>query len=128
MNKYAVVTVSSINARDKLVKTIYTNIKNSISIEPNLIAQQDQVNQVKVFHKTKGGLILIKTYLVIVIPVTINLSQLYGVEGDVTFQLHETIKDIETLLNKLKSLQGHRIMKGNTNNESTLEQLVRSLS
>lgn len=120
-----VITVSSINERDKTTKTIYGNLTSKIV--PNLIVQQDQVNRIKIFHNVGDGVrVLIRTYIVVVIPIIVDLSLLDSFTGAITFHLDDTIEHLTKLVNKLQSLQGYRIVKGN-NNAKTLEQLVDQL-
>jgi hypothetical protein len=129
MNKSSTILVSvpNILERDKLVKRIYANLKKEPSTTLTII--QDQVNRIQIFHNVNGGVrILVRTYLVLVIPVMINLNQLYAVTGNVTFHLDETIKDLIKLTKQLQSLNGYKVVKENAKNESTFEQLVRSLS
>jgi hypothetical protein len=120
-----VVTVTSIYERDKLIKTIYTNLTKEPST--TFIVQQDQVNRIKIFHNIgKGVRVLIRTYLVLVIPVIIDLSQLNSIYGIVDFKLDATIKHLLSFVTKLQALQGRKIIKGNTNVKE-LEQLVKQL-
>jgi hypothetical protein len=128
MDKYVVVSVSTILHRDKLMKKMYANLTADPVAIQTLTIVQDQVNRIRVYHNLAGGQRqLIRTYLVLVIPLLIDLSPIYNIAGDVTFELSETIKNLQDLTTKLQSLQGHRVMKGNMN-ESTFKQLVTSLS
>lgn len=120
-----IITVSSINEREKLTKTIYGNLTSTIV--PNLVVQQDQVNRIKVFHNVGDGIkVLIRTYIVVVIPIIVDLGLLDSFTGAITFHLDDTIEHLTRLINKLQSLQGYRIVKGN-NNAKALEQLVDQL-
>jgi hypothetical protein len=122
---YIVVTVSSIIERDRVIKKIYTNLKK----EPDtrFVVQQDQVNRVKVLQYCGGGVYVpIRTYVVIVIPVLIDLSPLYSFQGTVDYHLEETIEHLQKLTTKLQSLSGRKVMKG-ISNEQAREQLAREL-
>lgn len=128
MDKYVVVTVSSINKRDAVIKKMYSNLTADPVMNQTMTVVKDQVNRIRVYHNLSGGRrLLIKTYLVIVIPVSINLGSIYDITGDVVFELSETIKDLRALLKTLENLQGRRVMKGKSNGQA-FEQLVRSLS
>ena len=129
MDKYIVVTVSSILKRDKLIKKVYYNLTENLKSDPatKLRIVQDQINRIRVYNHTSNTNILIRTYLVIVVPVLINLNPIYEITGDVTFNLSDTIKDLQELTTRLQNLDGHKVMKGNTN-EQTLGKLVSSLS
>jgi len=128
MDKYIVVSVSNIQQRDRLIKKMYFNLTENLKSDPatRLRIVQDQVNRIKVYHHTEGKNILIRTYLVLVVPLIIDLNPIYSIIGDVTFELSETIKNLKDLTTRLEGLQGHRVMKGRTN-EQTLEKLVDSL-
>lgn len=124
---YKVISVSSIMARDRLIKRMYT----SLTSEPNsqFTVVQDQVNRIKIFHNVgEGVMVPIRTYLVICMPILVDLSPLYNLYGSIDFNLDNTIEDLTKLITKLKSLQGHKIIKGNSNNEQTSRQLANILS
>ena len=124
MYRTIVITVSSIPERDAFVKRVYANLTK----EPikNILIQKEQVNKINVYHLENEAQILVRVYLVLVIPVLVNLNQLDEITGDVTFHLDETIETLNKHITKLKSLQGRRIRKGGIN-EQTFEQLVRCL-
>ena len=125
-SKTIVITVSSIAARSTLIKRIYANATKEPPVQFTVV--KDQVNRVRIFHSVGPGIkVLILTYLVVIIPIIIDLKLLDTVYGSVDFRLDETIKDLQALITKLQAQQGSRIIKGN-NNGTTLEQLVRSLS
>lgn len=119
-NNYIVITVSSVNQRDKLIRQIY----KQLTLEPSstFTILQDQVNRIKIFHNVGDGLkVLVRTYLVIVIPILVDLSPLNTIYGSVDFYLDETIGQLSKLIGKLQLLKGHKVIKG-TNNEESLEQ------
>lgn len=122
-NNYIVVTVSTIMQRDKLIRQIY----KQLTLEPSstFIIQQDQVNRIKVFHNIGNGVkVLVRTYLVIIIPILIDLSPLNAVYGNVDFYLDETIGQLTKLVYKLQLLKGHKVIKGNKNGKSLEQQLA----
>jgi len=118
-SKTIVITVASIAKRDSLIKAIYTNLTKEPSTQFTI--HQDKVNRIKVFHNVgKGIKVHIKTYLVIVIPVTIDLKPLDSVYGLVDFHLEVTIKELNKLIKKLTSMQGQRVVKAGTKNLESL--------
>ena len=122
-NNYVVVTVSTIAKRDKLVKQIYTQLTSEPSTQ--FTVAQDQINRIKIFQNVGGGVkVLIKTYLVIVIPVLIDLSPLYSIYGSIDFYLDDTINQISGIVNKLQKLKGHKVIKGTGNGKSLEQQLA----
>lgn len=125
-NNYIVITVSSIHNRDKLIRQIY----KQLTLEPSRVftIQQDQINRIKVFHNVGDGVkVLIRTYLVIVIPILVDLSPLNEIYGSIDFYLDETIEQLTNLINKLQSLKGHKVIKGKNNGKSLEQQLARIL-
>ena len=124
---YVVITVSNIPARDKLIKQLYTNLTKEPERASGFIVQQDQINRIKILQNCgKGVYVPIRTYLVIVIPVLIDLNPLYNFQGTVDYHLGETIEHLQKLTAKLQSLSGRRVMKGNT--EAKFRGLVENLS
>lgn len=120
-----VATVPNIAARDKLIKQIQTNLTKEPSTQFTVI--KDQVNRVKVFHNVSSDIrVLIRTYLVIVIPVMVDLSSLNSLYGNLDFHLEDTIKQLSVLIGRLKSMQGKRFVKPRTNND--FESLLKCLS
>lgn len=123
-----VISVSSILKRDKLIRQIYAQLTS----EPTttFTVQQDQVNRIKVFHNVGDGVkVLIKTYLVIVIPIIADLSPLLGLYGSLDFHLDDTINTLSGIIQKLQALKGHKMIKGNGNDRKNIErQLARLLS
>ncbi len=121
-----VVTVPSIAERDEYIKRIYTNLTKEPN--PQFTVQQDQTNRIRVFHNvSKEVRVLINTYVVVVIPVTIDLTPLDTFEGIVYYHLTETIEYLRTQISRLEAMQGQRTVKG-TNNDNICRELTDSLS
>ena len=113
-SKTIVLTVSTIQERRELVKRIYTNLTKEPSVD--FAVMQDQVNRIKIFHRgEKGAKILIRTYVVVVIPIIIDLKQLNNYYGSVDFKLDATINRLQGLITKLKAKQGQKFIKMNQN-------------
>ena len=109
--KTIVITVASLDERDKIIRRIYTNLHKEPSTQFTVI--QPQVNKIQIFHNVgKGVRLLIRTYLVFVVPVNLNLKPLNEVYGLVDFHLDETIKKLRATIVKLKALQGQRFVPG----------------
>ena len=126
-NNYVVITVSSVMRRDELIRQIY----KQLTLEPSTVftIQQDRINRIKVFHNVGDGVkVLVRTYLVIIIPVLVDLSPLDSLYGSVDFCLDETIGQLTKLVNKLQLLKGHKVIKGNHNVKSLEQQLAGLLS
>ncbi len=123
-----VISVSTILKRDKLIRQIYSQL----TTEPTttFTIQQDQVNRIKVFHNVGNGVkVLIRTYLVIVIPIIADLSPLLSLYGSIDFHLDDTINTLAGIIHKLQALKGHKLVRGNGNDRKNIEQqLARLLS
>lgn len=125
-NNYVVVTVNSVHNRDKLIKQIFMQLSNEPSTVYTIV--QDQPNRIKVFHNVADGVkVLVRTYLIIVIPVFVDLSPLYSIYGNIDFYLDETINQLMDTVVKLNKLKGHKVIKGNHNDKSLEQQLDRIL-
>lgn len=123
-----VVSVSTIPERDQLVNQIYESLTTDIGIDCRFSIAKDAVNRVKIFHNVTSGVrVLIRTYIVLVIPIIIDLAPLSNLSGLIDFHLDETINQLMGVISKLQSLQGLHTIKGNSNG-TTFEQLVNSLS
>jgi hypothetical protein len=123
-NNYVVITVSTILKREKLIKKIY----EQLTAEPTntFTIQQDQVNRIKVFHNTKDGVrVLVRTYIVIVIPIIIDLAPLHSIYGNVDFCLDDTIESLTSIISKLQKLKGHKIIRGNSDGKALERELAR---
>jgi hypothetical protein len=68
--------------------------------------------------------VLITTYLVIVLPIIIDLSPLDTLTGTVDFRLDETIIKLETLAHHLRSLQGKRVVQRNSGTKDLAKALL----
>jgi hypothetical protein len=117
------VTVSSTHERDNYIKRIFLNLTKEPSREFTIA--KDQVNRIRIYKNIgQTTRILVRTYLIIVIPVLVELSPLDSITGLVDFHLDETIDKLETLTAKLKAMQGQRLVK---ESNATLEKLVDEL-
>lgn len=120
-----VISVPSVGDRDRVIRDIYTNLTSDLDIQFSVV--QDQVNRIKLFHNVgKGIKIPIRTYIVVVIPIIVDLSPLRNLYGYIDFHLDETIEHLQNLIGTLRSMQGHKIVKGNGNGE-TLSDLLGAL-
>jgi len=120
-----VVSVSNIAEREQLMKRIYTNLTKEPDLHFSVV--QDQFNRIKLFHNAENGVrVLLRTYLILIIPVLVDLGPLHSIYGTIDFHLEETIKHLQSLTANLQALQGRRIVKG-SKNEQTLKQLDQCL-
>lgn len=120
-----VVSVKNIADREQMIKRIYANLTTEPSTTFTVL--QDQVNRIRIYHNVGPEIrVLIRTYLVIVIPIIIDLNPIDSLYGILDFHLDETILQLQTIIDKLRKLQGRHIRKGGYNGE-TLKRLVEGL-
>lgn len=110
-------TVNNIVDREKLISTIY----DKLTLEPSVVfkVQRSGVNGVIISHYNTP----IRKYLVIVLPVTINLEQIKQIQGNVIYNLDETILSLQKLLERLQHMQGRRFVKGSSDGKSLSKEL-----
>lgn len=124
-SNYIIISVSSISQRDAMIN----NLINKVDSDPtdNLIVEKDQ-NKVKVYHRVDTGVrVLIRVYVVVVIPVQVNLQPLTGFSGKINFCLDETIDALTKILKQLKAINGYKEIKA-SGADRTLQQLMDILS
>lgn len=109
-----IITTTTIQAKHQTLSTIYSNL----TIEPTTIYSITRdSNTIKIFHNISPDLkVLIRTYIVLVLPIQIDLSSLNSFTGNLTFHLDDTILAVEKILFNLQSLQGHRQINGANSN------------
>jgi hypothetical protein len=117
-----IISVSSIPERDKLIKKLYSQL----TVEPDLrfTTTQDQVNRIRIYHNVATDIrVLIRTYLVLVVPLIIDLRPLLSLTGTLDFDLSETICLLQSTVNKLQAMQGRRVVNSAVNLEGLFESL-----
>lgn len=109
MQNSVIISVNTVPERDQMIKDLYRELTSNK--DKNYLIQQDRINRIKIFH-IKGSLrILINTYVVIVLPVLLDLSSLENLHGTVDFRMDATIDTLLKLTHKLQTIQGKRIIK-----------------
>ena len=107
-----VVAVSTTTQRDTLIANLIKNIEEQ-NQEENIEVFKCSLNKIQIYHKSAPDIrTLIKTILVVVIQVHINLEPLKNVYDDtILFDLHEVFKAIDCYkdkLNKIKNITSKR--------------------
>lgn len=121
-----VATVNSIPQREEFLNNIYENLTKEHHAQLTVI--KDSINRVKIFHEIGNGRrVLVRTYIVIVIPIHIDLTPLHDIQGAIDFHLDETIALLQRHVSNLQSMQGYKVVRGDKHG-ATLKQLVRGLS
>lgn len=120
-----IITTPTLQAKHTTLSTIYSNLTTEPSITYSITKDSSTI---KIFHTVSPDLkVLIRTYIVLVLPVQIDLTSLSSFTGNLTFHLDETILAVEKILLNLQSLQGHRQING-AGNVETLTRLAKSIS
>lgn len=70
------------------------------------------------------GYVVIRSYLIIIIPVIVDLSRLQGFSGDVYFDCEDLLSELDCAIKQLKFIEGQHVGRGNN---AAFEQLARSL-
>ena len=127
--KTVIISANTIAERDIIIRNIYSQLTNDL--DNRFIVNKDRVNRIQIFHN-EGNLpehlrSILRTYIVVVLPINLNLSPLEGITGKVEFHLDSTIDVLTKHLNRLKTLQRAVIIKENKSAE-TFEHLIRSLA
>ena len=118
-------TVNTTIERDQVVRQIYDTLQSDHATQ---FLIKRSANRIHIYHNAGNGIkIPIRTYIVIVLPIAIDLSALNGFYGSVDFDLDDTITHLQSIISKLHSMQGHKVIRG-SNNVETFKQLARSLS
>jgi hypothetical protein len=102
-----VVCVSTTGQRDTLISNIRQNMESRKGEQPDIEVVQPGLNRIQVYHKAAPNIrVLIKTILVVVIQVHINLAPLTEVYDNVIlYDLHEVFKAIDCYKDKLNKIK-----------------------
>ena len=128
MKKSIVISVNTIAERDLVMQNIQEQLESQI--DSHYIIQKDRVNRIQYFYKTDpehSYKTHIATYVVVVLPIILDLEPLHNITGEVSFHLDSVILKLTKLTKELTALRGTRIVKENTDTE-TFEQLIRCLA
>lgn len=125
---FIVVSTSTAGQRDATTQSIYNRLIELNKLVDNIIIAKEGIGKVKVFHKIEGHApILIRTYLVVVIPVIVNMTAIEGLYGNIYFNLQDSIDQLESALEKLRAIEGHKKIKSPISTKDDLEQILNSL-
>jgi len=120
-----VISVANTTERNKILNQILTNLTKEPT--PTTFKITHSLTKIEIFHIVEPKVqILIKTYLIIIMPVTIDLKILDSFTGVIDFCLDETIDSLQHYISELQSRQGRKVLKDKTHG-STLRQLDKCL-
>lgn len=101
-----VMTVNSIRERDFAIARIRRSYEARLIDNPELELIQETVNKIRVYHKTNHVKVLVRTILVVVLPVIINWRPLEDIyDNKVIFDFSHTYEEINRVTTKLKQLR-----------------------
>ena len=112
MENSIVISVNTPHERDEMVKNLYTTLTDKPDKQFTIV--KDRINRIRIYHNKKNTQMLISTYVVIILPVLLDFSPLSEVYGTVDFRLDATIERLVKLLHKLQSMQGKKVVNGQT--------------
>lgn len=122
-----VIAVSTSIQRDLLVKQLVKSFKEKNADSPDVEIVQDKINRIKIYHKTENINILLKTILVVIVQVYVNVDPLHHIYDDkIQYDLSHVFRAIDksvVVLNKIKNITSNR-----RDQHEALTQLARSLS
>lgn len=123
-----VVAVTNTAQRETLVKRIREVLTlEEINKQENIIVEQDRVNRIKIYHKVKdGNPILIKTILVLVINVSMNLQAVEEVYDDkILYDMHAVYEELAKCRARLDNVKesGKNRSKSNENYKGLADSL-----
>jgi len=110
MDNSIVISVNTIPERDVMVKKIYKMLTKQK--QRQFVIVQDRINRIRIYHFRKNLKILIKTYIVVVLPILLDFKPLESIHGTVEFKLDNTIDRLIKLTHKLQEFQGKRNIYG----------------
>ena len=125
---FVVTSVSTVAQRDAKITAIHNKLLELNNLSEDVSIVKEGVNKINVYHKVKAGArILLRTYLVVMIPVQVNLSAIEGMYGTIYFDLNDTIELLQKALSKLRALEGQRTIKTPISTKESLKQILDSL-
>jgi len=125
---FIVVSTNTTSQRDSTTQLIYNRLVELNKLVDNIKIVKEGVGKIKVFHTAGNNTpILIRTYLIVVIPVIINMTAIESIYGNVYFDFNNSIEQLESALKKLRAIEGHRKIKSPLSTKDDLEQILNSL-
>lgn len=125
---FIVVSTNTTSQRDSTTQLIYNRLVELNKLVDNIKIVKEGVGKIKVFHTAGNNTpILIRTYLIVVIPVIVNMTAIESIYGNVYFDFNNSIEQLESALKKLRAIEGHRKIKSPLSTKDDLEQILNSL-
>ena len=121
-----VYTVTNTYWRDRVINQLYTAITDNP--DTTYTVEKEKPAKIKVYHNvSQDHKILIRTYLVVIVPIQVDISVLKTIcSGKVRFNLEETIAELKRNIRELEDLETVQFINGD-NDGKTLRSLAESL-
>jgi len=123
-NRYVIVVTTG-RKRDEVIKRLRHNLIYQ-NQEEDLEVVQPGINRLEVYKITENVNVLIRSIVVVVVPVVVNTDYIKGFTGKVHFVMNDLINRLDEIKSDLKTLQGTTILGRGSN--ATPEGLEKSLS
>lgn len=107
---YVIIT-TSIAKRQKIMQDLREKLTVAIPPGYDYKVVQGQVNRIDIMQaiyppNKEVDFILIRRYVVVIIPVIVNFESLQGFYGDVNIDATDLLNDLYCAIRKLKNIQG----------------------
>jgi hypothetical protein len=74
------------------------------------------------------GYVLIRSYIIILMPVVVNLSAIQGFSGDVYFDCDDVLSELNCAIKKLKAVEGQHTERGSNETFEKLDRILHDIS
>lgn len=111
--KYVIVT-TSLDKRKRIIQDIREKLTKAIPPDGSIKMAQSQVNKIDLYHKVNSeNFVIFRSYIVIVIPVIVNLNALNELYGDLFFDCSGLINELYGTIKRLRGIEGKTIRRLN---------------
>ena len=122
-----VVAVTSVLERDKIIKQIRSNLISTTLDTPEIEIIQDKVNRIMVYHVSGNVRVCIKQILIIIIPMTFDLTPLEGIfDSQIRYDFHIVYKKLDHIKELIKAQE--KITTNRRESNAEYSRLVAGLS
>jgi hypothetical protein len=104
--------------------------KIAIEIPPHSIYEVIyRNNKIDLYQQVPGSdSVCIRSYIIIIIPIVVDLSALQGFSGDVCFNCEEILSELNCAVRKLKFIEGSHVGRGNNEALGKLDRILHDIS
>ncbi|MCC7570645.1 hypothetical protein KO465_04815 [Candidatus Micrarchaeota archaeon] len=107
------IVIGVVTSEDRRRLINYIEQVTTVNCSIDFSVRRKGQNKVELYRKIgPNNAVLIKTWEVILFPISVNTSAMSSLDGEVCMHLDNVIHALELEIKKLRSLQGRQIMKG----------------